>query len=198
MSNIYGRMLAAASDRTRRTVLEELTADPQVAAALRQKRRLARIELSRLAALPEGTLGRAFHQHMTANQISPEPLPRLPASDDLAYFRAHVRETHDLWHVVTGFAADVPGELGLQAFYLAQMPHHLAPLILAGGLLQAGTSALAQRNLRMREIVRGWLLGRAAAPLFGVPWDELWAVPIAEIQARYRLDRAAIDRVVDA
>jgi ubiquinone biosynthesis protein Coq4 len=31
-------------------------------------------------------------------------------------------ETHDIWHVVTGFHTDVAGELGLQAFYLAQFP----------------------------------------------------------------------------
>ena len=47
---------------------------------------------------------------------------------DFDYVRAHLRETHDVWHPVTGFDTDVAGELGLQAFYLAQFQ---APLLAA-------------------------------------------------------------------
>jgi ubiquinone biosynthesis protein Coq4 len=36
--------------------------------------------------------------------------------DDTSYLLLRLRQTHDLWHVVTGFSTNVPGELGLKAF----------------------------------------------------------------------------------
>ena len=37
------------------------------------------------------------------------------------YVIKRLRQTHDLWHVLTGIDLDVPGELELQAFTLLQM-----------------------------------------------------------------------------
>ncbi len=32
----------------------------------------------------------------------------------------HLYQTHDIWHVVTGWGNDLPGEVGLGGFYSAQ------------------------------------------------------------------------------
>ena len=39
----------------------------------------------------------------------------------------------------------------------------------------------------MDAITRGWTLGRSAAPLFGVRWDEHWERPLAAVQAELGL-----------
>ena len=35
----------------------------------------------------------------------------------------------------------------------------------------------------MSAIVRGWSMGRAARPFFGVRWAELWSKPLADVRA---------------
>src|SRR6266849_3003153 len=61
-----------------------------------------------LAALPAGTLGRAYYDFMAAESLSAEGLvavsriERPPAADDVTLFRERNREMHDLLHVLTG------------------------------------------------------------------------------------------------
>ena len=88
-----------------------------------------------LRALPTGTLGREYALMMDRNGLDPASIPTMPDDDEGKYVRAHLYETHDLWHVVTGFGTDVAGELGLQAFYQAQLPGKLPSAILAAGFV---------------------------------------------------------------
>jgi ubiquinone biosynthesis protein Coq4 len=155
--------------------------DPRGASALRDKPRL-HVELKKLAKLPEGTLGRVFANHMLSNGLDPASIPTLSAEDDLAFVRAHLYETHDVWHAVTGFQTDVAGELGLQAFYAAQAPGGLPWMLLAMGFLNTALYSMDDRERRFDAISRGWEMGRRARPLFGVPWGELWSTPIDEVR----------------
>jgi ubiquinone biosynthesis protein COQ4 len=172
------------------SLVEAISRDPEGARALRERPRVS-LDLARLQALPEGSLGRTFADHMIANGLDPAALPSRPAKDAGQFVRAHLFETHDLWHVVTGFETDVAGELGLQAFYMAQLPTRLAPLLLAGGLLNTLVYAFEQRTVRMDSISRGWELGRRARSLFGVRWNDLLALPLAEVRARFGIEAAA-------
>jgi ubiquinone biosynthesis protein Coq4 len=151
------------------------------AAALRDKPRL-HVRLEELDKLPEGTLGRTFANHMRANGLDPAAIPTLRAQGELEFLRAHLYETHDVWHAVTGFATDVAGELGLQSFYAAQMPGGLPLLLLAMGFLNTAIFAMGERERRFDAIVRGWQMGKHAKPLFGVRWGELWARPMSEVR----------------
>src|SRR5262249_14399543 len=145
-------VIAVADQIRTRQAVEKIVAwvarDPEGARALEERPRI-RIDMAELAALPPGTLGRTFHDHMVKNRLDPAALPRRPASDPVAYASAHLFETHDVWHVVTGFDTDVPGEVGLQAFYLAQLPARLPPLLLATTFLNAVLYGLDEVGARM-------------------------------------------------
>ena len=142
------------------------------------------LDLPRLRQLPDGTFGRETARFLDARGLDPADLPRRPAADGKAWVRAHLYETHDLWHVVTGFDTDVAGELGLQAFYLAQFPARLAAAILAIGFLNTFLYAFDERDARTDAIARGWQLGQAARPFLAVRWADLWTLPLAEVRAR--------------
>src|SRR5215471_9338028 len=79
-----------------------------------------------LAALPAGTLGRAYYNFMASENLSAEGLVALsricrpPAPDEVTRFRERNREMHDLLHVVTGYGRDPLGEACLVAFSFAQ------------------------------------------------------------------------------
>ncbi len=51
--------------------------------------------------------------------------------NDAVYGELRLSQTHDLWHVVTGFDTTVVGEIGLQAFHLTQFPYPLASALTA-------------------------------------------------------------------
>lgn len=151
-----------------------------------------RVEIDReaLAALAPGTLGREFHEFLAANDLEPDVFLDRAAGNESEYAITHLYETHDLWHVATGFGTDVAGELGLQAFYLAQLPSMLAMLLLPLGLINGMLYDRDDVTRRMDEITRGWRLGKASRPLFGAEWTAMWDTPLSEIRARYGLEVA--------
>jgi ubiquinone biosynthesis protein Coq4 len=158
------------------------------AAAFRDRPRVGRLVLAELATMPAGTLGREFHEHMRKNGLDPAALPQLEVVDEVSFMRAHLYETHDLWHTITGFDADVAGELGLQAFYTAQMDGRLGLLILSLGMLNTTISGYDDRYARLDAIGRGWEMGKRAELLFGLRWRELLGEPIDEVRRRLNID----------
>ena len=183
-------LLGAATPGRREEIVASVKATPGAMQAFADKPRVGKFDLAELARLPVGSLGQVFAEHMLKNNLDPSALPSLPSGTDLEFLRSHLYETHDIWHAVTGFDTDVASELGLQAFYLAQIPGGLPPAILGLGFFNTLIFSMDQRDIRMRAIVRGWLLGKNAKPFFGVRWGELWSLPMAEIRTRLGVDFA--------
>ncbi len=153
-------------------------------AAFAERPRVGKIAMQALLALPEGTLGRAYAEHMTARGLDPNFFPQYDIVDDLSYMKMHLYETHDIWHVVTGFKTDVAGELGLQAFYAAQFPQGpLPPILIAAGMLNTVFKSRGDNEGRFDAIARGWFLGKQASQLFGMHWGELWERPLQDVRA---------------
>lgn len=171
-------------------VMHRIAEDPAVARALDERHRI-HIDLPTLRKLPQGTLGREFADHMLANGLDPAALPDLPSPDAVSFFRAHLYETHDIWHVITGFGTDWPGELGLQGFYMAQIPGPLPALLLAMGAIRVAFIEPRESDRVFDEMTTGWRMARAARPLFGVHWDELWDVPLDEVRRKLGVVAAA-------
>jgi ubiquinone biosynthesis protein Coq4 len=103
-----------------------------------------------------------------------------------------------MWHAVTGFATDLAGELGLQAFYAAQIPGGLPLVLLAMGCLNTAIFSMNDRERRFDAIARGWQMGKNARPLFGVRWGDLWERPLAEARAELHVEPYAIDAAAAA
>jgi ubiquinone biosynthesis protein Coq4 len=191
LGQVFEMADALATPEKMTPVIDRLAKDPVIARALEERHRI-RIDLGELRRLPVGTFGRTFADHMIANNLDPSALPDLPSGDRISFFRAHLYETHDVWHVATGFGTDLIGELGLQAFYLAQIPGPLPALLVAVGFLR---SAIYDQELTvpfMDALVSGWRMGTSARPLFGVHWDELWSTPVDDVRRRLGVAPAAV------
>ncbi|MBX3225856.1 MAG: hypothetical protein KIT84_30235 [Labilithrix sp.] len=173
-------------------MVERLAKDPAKAAAMDERHRF-RIDLPALRRLPEGTLGRVFAEHMIAEDLDPAALPDLEVTDRGSFFRAHLYDTHDIWHAVTGFRTDVFGEIGLQAFYLAQIGGPLPSLLLAVGFLRVALYEVEMGPKLMESVARGWRMGTEAQSFFGVHWDELWHLPMAEVRRRLAIENADVE-----
>src|SRR5258706_2970705 len=82
------------------------------------------IDLDTLVKLPEGTLGHAYATFMKLHGLTPDVFDGTPTevSDPRhAYIIQRLRQSHDLWHVVTNCQTDPAGEIALQAFTYAQL-----------------------------------------------------------------------------
>lgn len=164
-------------------IVEEFSSNPAHALAFEKRPTMGRIDFDALLALPEGTLGHAFASDMRARNLNPADIQLRP--DDgtpKGFVFRHLRETHDIWHTVTGFDVDVAGELGLQAVYLAQFEAKLALIILSMGFLNTAFFAMDDKARRLDAITRGWQMGRDAKPLFGFDWAAHFATPLEDVR----------------
>lgn len=142
-----------------------------------------------LAALPAGSLGRAYLDFMTAGGLTPDGLvqasevlgPEHDGADEAAWIGQRMRDTHDLWHVVTGYRGDLIGESSLLAFTYAQTRTRGIGLLAAVAVVQANDPDAR------RLIIDGFVRGLRAAWLPAVAWEEQLAEDLELVRARLRV-----------
>jgi ubiquinone biosynthesis protein COQ4 len=145
---------------------------------------IERFDLDSLAKLPEGSLGKSFVDHMRKNNLDPHFYRTRNIENDTSYFIMRMRQTHDLWHVVTGFDTSIPGEIALQAFMIAQTHAALSPILLGGSMLRVGLKEPQHLPAVMDAIVDGYQLGKKMKSLFAVDWEKEWAASLLELRTR--------------
>ena len=144
-----------------------------------------------LQALPEGSLGNTYANFMRAEQISADGLVgaseqgsgNRPRDDvDRLRYGLRLRDSHDLWHVVTGYNRDLVGEASLLAFTYAQIRNPGIGVIVAMAWLKGGAVAGARRMIR-----QAFRRGRKAAWLPAADWENLLHRPLDEVRAELGL-----------
>jgi ubiquinone biosynthesis protein COQ4 len=146
----------------------------------------------RLAAQPEGSLGRSYAEFMIGAGIDEdlylagaiEAGERFERDPRRRWFRTRVEAGHDLRHVLTDYGIDPLGETCLMAFRFGQTRHVGALVIATLGFVVL--SARRQRGVAaaMREAYRR---GRAALLLDLLPWEMLLGRPLAIVRREARL-----------
>jgi ubiquinone biosynthesis protein COQ4 len=142
-----------------------------------------------LRAMPEGSLAHAYLAFVESEGISAEGIVEAAAKGELdeikddgfKWQRARMRDTHDLWHAVTGYKGDVLGELALLAFLLGQFWHPGVALVVGA----AFAKGLIPENFWV--VTEGYVRGKRAAWLASQPWEELLPLPIDEVRARLKV-----------
>lgn len=181
-------------------------ADGTGARIVAEKRNLISLlnDRERLSQLPEGTLGRTYYDFMASENLTADGLvaaseeaPRLYAGmpEGAAIFRDRMRDSHDLWHVTTGYGRDGLGELCLLAFTYAQTRNRGIGFIVAVGTRVASKEAPGVGV--WRAIREGYRLGKAARWLPTADWETLIARPLEEVRARLGVGTPATYRRIE-
>ena len=172
----------------RSALMRAFVEDPAHRELFARRPRRGRVDIDELERLPVGSLGRAFAENVRTRGFDPN-LGADEADDgtEISYLMANMKETHDLWHLVTGFDTDVAGEMGLSAFGFAQVYVTPAPLILSAFILNTFLYRMDERYRRMDALTRGWQLGRTAKPLLGFDWKSHFSTPLAEVREKLGL-----------
>lgn len=152
---------------------------PEVAQIIAERYIASVPDLKYLLSLPEDSLGYVYSSHMTEANFDPEFYRKVVIQDDFTYIVLRVRQTHDIWHTVTGFGVDVAGEVALQAFQLAQNRSPLSVMLMAGAILHTIRTS-DNLNAVMQVIDRGYRMGFQAKPFLAQKWEEAWEKPLSE------------------
>ena len=153
-------------------------------------------DMGALAAMPEGSLGRAFHTFMD----HPETIPgymlssliykdnwfdSVPMDGELRWAFERWMQTHDLMHVVSGYGADLAGE-GLNIYFtggynlgFSWRATFWSPFGLAPRLMRPSVG----RGRWLGYLREAWARGNAARrhfPFESVAWEELLPQPLCE------------------
>jgi ubiquinone biosynthesis protein COQ4 len=151
------------------------------------------LDRAALARMPRGSLAEAYLAFLDREGITADGLVEASLQGesgafgrgtDLQYLADRMRDTHDLWHAVSGYQGDIVGETALLAFSVAQTRNPGVALIVLAALLRA-------RDLELtRLVVNAFRDGRRAAWLPAVAWEELLPLPLAEVRRRLRIQHA--------
>ena len=161
--------------------------------ARRQEMLPALCDREALAALPDGSLGRTYLAFCQRAGITPESLVAAGAAagrredESLeSWFERRGRDTHDLWHVVTGYSTEPLGEVCVVAFSFAQTRHLGFGLIALAGAFKLAQVVGWRRSLGLT--LSAMRLGRRANWLPGQDWAALLARPLSEVRQRLNIE----------
>ena len=164
--------------------MERLEHDAPGQALLTEQPRIdrAHVDLDALRRLPDGTLGREYTRFLDDNGITPDAFEELPDVGDprAAYVMLRMRQTHDLWHVLTGYTPDVRGEVLLQAFTYGQTGAPSALILAMFGSLRWAFEWPGQGKALREAFARGERTGTLAT----FRWEHHWSTPVTDLRTR--------------
>ena len=146
-----------------------------------------------LHAMPQGSLGHAYANFMSREALSADGLAEASSyggrvigdDDQRTLFGVRLRDSHDLWHVATGYGRDLVGEASLLAFTFAQTRNPGIGVIVAMAYLKAGDLPGARPLIR-----EAYRRGRKSAWLPAVDWEALFALPMDAVREKLNLGAA--------
>ena len=145
------------------------------------------VDYDALRRLPKGTLGQAYVAHLDDNNITADlqALPTTHIDDpDVSYLMRRFRQTHDVWHPLTGLSTLPHHEVIIHAFSWGQLRLPVSALVVVFGSLKHVVLERRWEVLR-RGLLEAYEHGRDAAPLLPVFWEKQWTRPLDEVRARY-------------
>lgn len=161
---------------------------PEVEPVMAARQRLPAISIEELSAQPDGSLGAILAGDFQAQGLNPNLVDPLPGDTDGEWLMAHTYETHDFWHVITGFNQDLQGEVGLGGFYAGQMPNNtfmgfMLGMIMARCVLISPT----EQGGILKSLTRGFIMGQNSRCLVGLDWPSLWHRDVDELRREFNI-----------
>lgn len=141
-----------------------------------------------LAATPEGSLGRAVLQHLTANGIALD----FAGLDTSIYYQQEMSppvylglralRMHDVWHAVLGLGVSPLDEYALASFQLGQFysPNHMT--LLSAGYLNVAFYTPEEIPKFLDQTSKFYQMGRAAKFFAGFQFEENWSTPLRDVR----------------
>jgi ubiquinone biosynthesis protein COQ4 len=150
-----------------------------------------------------GTVGAAYRDFVRSENISAEGLAEISRARQSkveqahphAWFGRRTRDSHDIWHILSGYHRDGLGEACLVAFSYAQTRSLGWAVIALGAALRPRRGA---KHPYVRAIWQGYTRGKAAAWLAGEDYVQLMNEPLDAARRRLNITPATIYNAIPA
>jgi ubiquinone biosynthesis protein Coq4 len=149
-------------------------------------------DLDELGKLPPDTLGGAYARHMKANDLRADYYDvKVTPRTRMQFLRQRMRQTHDIWHVLTGWGTDEFEEVGIQGFTAGQYMSSMAAIIGAAAFLKSILRCrFNELERHVDNFCEGYAAGKRAENLLAVKWEELWEENVESLRRRYGIEPA--------
>lgn len=183
--DVVGEMTLALLDTPSfELAVQHLQTDALCAELIEERYMANEHDIDRLLSYPSDSLGFIYAQSMQARGFRAEDLCKdMQIYSDASYVEARLSQTHDIWHIVTGFGVSGIEEIGLQAFHLPQFPYPLAVSLVSSSLMSSLLFAPQELPALLSAIQTGWEMGKAAKSFFAQKWEAGWEKPLSQWQA---------------
>ncbi|WP_016949120.1 Coq4 family protein [Anabaena sp. PCC 7108] len=169
--------------------------NPEIAQLFEEQYLQPTPNLEELLKLPEDSLGFAYASNLISANFTPHFYPQVELKDDVSYLALRMRQTHDIWHTVTGYGFDIAGGLKLAAFQIGQNRDPVSVMSIAGLLMNT-----IKMNKDLSPIIslayEGYNVGCKAKPFLAQKWEEAWEKPLADWRAELNVT-SAIARTIE-
>ena len=79
---------------------------PGVEELMRERYLAQPLNVEELAAMPQGSPGHALARHLQDHGFDPDYYRKVEVNSDLDWILMRMRQSHDIWHVVSGIGTD--------------------------------------------------------------------------------------------
>ncbi|XP_034255505.1 ubiquinone biosynthesis protein COQ4 homolog, mitochondrial [Thrips palmi] len=152
------------------------------------------INLSKLKSMPEGTLGRAYSNFLTVNNVSPDSRATTQFVDDveLAYVMQRYREMHDLIHTILQMRTNMLGEVTVKWVEAIQTK---LPMCVGGALFGSIRLSKKQRQKYISEYLP-WAIrtGWESKFLLNLYFEKRWDQTLEELQKEMNIVPLEIEK----
>jgi ubiquinone biosynthesis protein COQ4 len=150
-----------------------------------------------------GTVGAAYREFVRSENISAEGLAEISRARQSkveqahphAWFGRRTRDSHDIWHILSGYHRDGLGEACLVAFSYAQTGSLGWAVIALGAALRQRRGA---KHPYRQAIWQGYRRGKAAAWLAGEDYEQLMHEPLDAARRRLNITPATLYNAIPA
>ncbi|MEM9084807.1 MAG: Coq4 family protein [Pseudomonadota bacterium] len=150
---------------------------------------------------PKGSLAHAYCDFMESEGLTAaglvaeaESLGRAKYPDVIQWFAERSRDTHDLFHVLTGYGRDALGEQCVLLFTHGQSPSQGHLLIGYAGSINIKLQVKGSKAPIMGAVNQAKRTGRGAPPLLEQPIRELLKQPVESVRAALNIPEPTIYR----
>jgi len=160
---------------------------------LRDKPELSsrQVDYDALRDLPADTLGGAYVRHLDDNGLSADYQAagntHWVTDPDMAYLMRRFRQTHDVWHVLTGLGTEGHEEVIIHAFSWGQLRLPVSAMVVFFGTLKHILGEARWPALR-HGLHEAYEHGRRADDLMPVYWERYWEQQLDAVRERYGIE----------
>ncbi|XP_052468306.1 ubiquinone biosynthesis protein COQ4 homolog, mitochondrial-like [Carassius gibelio] len=171
--------------------------DPEGCTILKERPRirLSTLDLTRMSALPDGTLGREYLHFLEENRVTPDSRADVKFVDDeeLAYVMQRYREVHDLLHTLLNMPTNMLGEVVVKLFEAAQTG---LPMCFLGAMLGPLRLSVSRLQLLVQSL-GPWALqnGGRARCVLSMYYERRWEQNLDKLRHELNIEPPPVNLI---